>query len=91
MFSIKGDNLKPWSPNYKCINSIAMQSALDVGTAEIVRKIDAGELVELLDGPVEEAEVGVMRIRCRAEKDGATGWMTISGNQGKAYLEVVKP
>jgi len=87
--SMKSSNLKPWSPQYKCVNTIAMQDALDVGTANSVRKIDAGEILELLDGPLAEKEVGVMRIRCRADRDGATGWMTISGNQGKAYLEVV--
>jgi len=87
--TMQGKSLKPWSPQYKCVNTIAMQDAIDVGTANNVRKIDSGEILELLDGPLLEAEVGVMRIRCRAEKDAATGWMTISGNQGKAYLEVV--
>lgn len=87
--SMKGKCLRPWSPQYKCVNTIAMQDALDVGTANTVRKIDSGETLELLDGPTLDKEVGVMRIRCRADRDGATGWMTISGNQGKAYLEVV--
>lgn len=87
--SMKSNNLKPWSATYKCITAIAMQDALDVGSANSVRKIESGETLELLEGPVEDKEVGVMRIRCRAEKDAATGWMTIAGNQGKVYLEVV--
>jgi len=50
--------------------------------------VDVGEIVQLLDGPLEDTEVSVMRIKCQAARDGATGWMTISGNQGKTYLKV---
>jgi hypothetical protein len=81
-------NLQPWSAQYTCENSIAMQDACEVGTAQLVRMVDVGETVQLLDGPVEDTEVGVMRIKCQAARDGATGWMTISGNQGKTYLKV---
>lgn len=88
--NMKTKSLKPWTPQYKCVNPISMQDALDVGSANTLRKIELGEILELLDGPMADKEVDVMRIRCRAERDGTTGWMTIAGNQGKAYLEVVK-
>ena len=38
--SMKSSNLKPWSPQCKCVvHTIAMHDALDVGTANSVRKM----------------------------------------------------
>jgi len=57
--------------------------------AETLRHIEVDELIELLEGPREETEVGVLRLKGRAEKDGTIGWVTIAGNQGKRFMECI--
>jgi len=36
---------------------------------------------------VKDAENNIMRIRARADSDGAEGWITIRGNKGTAFLK----
>jgi len=78
--------LKPWAPCYKCVSGTLMQDALIAKAAQTVRKVEAGEIVEVLEGPALETDLGVLRIRGRAERDGATGWITLKGNQGTTFL-----
>jgi len=75
--TFRQEGLKPWGPFYTCKTSIVMQKSQLVSGAEEVRRIKEGEVVEVLDGPVEDADAGVMRIRARAEKNGDEGWITI--------------
>jgi len=87
--SLKGLNLKAWSPRYRCVSSTALMDKLEVNDAQTIRKVNVGEIVELIQGPTEETEIGVLRIRCKASKDGAIGWISISGTQGKNFLECI--
>lgn len=87
--SKKERKLKPWVPVYRCAKETVIQNTL--GTrggqgAGMVRRLDEGELIETLEGPKEDAEVGLLRIRGRAEKDGVVGWITVKGNQGTQFL-----
>jgi hypothetical protein len=90
--TLEGDNLKPWGPRYRCVNSTAINDIMDVSSedAKMLRKLEAGEAVELLEGPRLEASVGIMRLRARSERDGVAGWISIAGNQGKPFLKVAK-
>eukprot|EP00927_Polykrikos_kofoidii_P076739 TRINITY_DN73779_c0_g1_i1.p1 TRINITY_DN73779_c0_g1~~TRINITY_DN73779_c0_g1_i1.p1 ORF type:complete len:2013 (-),score=491.47 TRINITY_DN73779_c0_g1_i1:180-6218(-) len=83
--------LKPWTPSYNCLSGTVLQDSCTVKTAQTVRRLEVGEVVDLFEGPVEETSLGVMRIRGRAEKDGAQGWLTLRGNQGTVYLAPVAP
>jgi len=84
--TIKSDNLKPWTPYYTCVKETVIHDALSGKTAQVVRRLEPGETVELLDGPLLDTEMGVMRLKGRATKDSSTGWITIKGNQGTAFL-----
>lgn len=89
---LKGENFKRWSPHYKCVSPTALMDRLEVNDdTQTTRKVNVGETFELLQGPTEEKELGVLRIKCKSDKDGAMGWMTISGNQGKNFLECIPP
>merc|ERR1712050_398200 len=63
----------------------------------IVRRLEAGELVEVLEGPITEGEHGIPRARCRFLLDDAEGWLTLTGNQGTELVgnvlqcTVIKP
>jgi len=89
--TLREENLLPWSPNYRCASATAIHETLSIEGAATVRRLEAGEEVELLEGPRAEAGSGVLRLRGRATKDGAIGWMTIAESQGKTFLECIPP
>eukprot|EP00746_Dinoflagellata_sp_MGD_P125903 gnl/MRDRNA2_/MRDRNA2_60792_c0_seq2.p1 gnl/MRDRNA2_/MRDRNA2_60792_c0~~gnl/MRDRNA2_/MRDRNA2_60792_c0_seq2.p1 ORF type:complete len:1843 (+),score=571.54 gnl/MRDRNA2_/MRDRNA2_60792_c0_seq2:92-5620(+) len=70
---------------YKCVQTIALTDDLDVMKSKVIRKIEVGELLCKLEGPVTSS--GASRIRGKADKDGAEGWITIKGNAGTSYVE----
>jgi len=78
--------LVDWAPIYKCCQSTVIQTTLATKGAALLRKLEEGEDVEALEGPKEDKEVGLLRIRGKAKKDGLSGWMTLKGNQGTVYL-----
>jgi len=72
---------------YKCIEAIAMTDAPDFGKCQMVRRIDAGEALELLDDKIVKPDEGGMRRRFRACRDGREGWITTHGSQGTVYTK----
>lgn len=52
-----------------------------------LRRMEVNEVVEVLEGPIEDDSAGVMRVRAMAMKDGVEGWVTLKGNQGTLYLK----
>jgi len=80
-------SLQSWHPSYKCLAQTIMQDSQTMKGASTVRKIEVGEMVQVLDGPVKDAENNIMRIRARADSDGAEGWITIRGNKGTVFLK----
>merc|ERR1712060_85016 len=79
------DNLKPWSPAYKCVKATPIHDQVASEGAATVRQLDVGEKVELLEGPVESG--GEMRMRALVEKDRTTGWITIRDAEGKQIMQ----
>ena len=69
-----------------CIKEVTMTSSFSIDNSQKIRKLLKNENVEILEGPNEDAEAKVARVRCRALKDGTVGWVTIKGNQGTAFL-----
>lgn len=76
---------------FKCIQPIALTNQLDIRNSKSVRKLDFGEYLELVEGPKGD-HTGAQRVKGKALLDGATGWITVTGNQGTIFLkEVEKP
>merc|ERR1712039_1046023 len=78
--TLKKGTMKLWSPNYKCLEATAVTSELDSSK---------GEAFELLEGPKIESATGALRMKGTAAKDSATGWVTISGSDGKSFMECI--
>jgi len=87
--TLKPNNLMRWSPLYRCVNGTVIQNLLEVGKAHTLRRLDLDETVEVLEGPLEDASAGILRLKGRAERDGAIGWITVAGNDGKTLLACV--
>mmetsp|Transcript_13655 Transcript_13655/g.39341 ORF Transcript_13655/g.39341 Transcript_13655/m.39341 type:complete len:1266 (+) Transcript_13655:64-3861(+) len=72
---------------YRCNEAIAMTDVADFANCNMVRRIDAGEALELIpsEKEVSPAEGGARR-KFRACRDGREGWITTRGSQGTAYV-----
>jgi len=75
---------------YSCVTSVAMTDVLDVKNCNVVRKLAVGELFTVTEGPVEEKEAGITRVKGKAVKDDKEGWVTCKGNAGTVYAEPSK-
>jgi len=82
--TVKKETMKLWSPNYRCVSASTLTS--DLKASKTVRDVDVDEILELIEGPTEDAQ-GVLRLKCCAEKDGSIGWMTIFTSEGTPILE----
>jgi len=84
--TLKGsENVKPWQPFYKCLKALPLHDARNAEGAKVLRELAAEEVLELMEGPVEEGKE--LRMKGRAEKDGLVGWATIKDSEGKRSLE----
>mmetsp|Transcript_140529 Transcript_140529/g.365619 ORF Transcript_140529/g.365619 Transcript_140529/m.365619 type:complete len:1956 (-) Transcript_140529:48-5915(-) len=83
--TMKSDNVKPWTPYYKCTVIAPLHDQALVEGATAVRDIEVGEALELLEGPTLEGSE--LRMKARAEKDGVVGWVTIKDGEGRRLFE----
>lgn len=70
----------------KVIKETVMTSDISI-KGKTMRRLEVGEVVEILEGPKKDPAVGVERVHAKAMKDGALGWVTVLGNQGSSFLE----
>jgi len=85
--TVSPKNLRIWSPYYTCLQPSDLQATLQVADAEAVRSLAVGEVLELIDGPSADADSKLMRMKGRALKDGAIGWVTLKDSEGKKLFE----
>jgi len=71
----------------KVARDTVMTSDLSIKDSKTLRRLEVGEIVEVLAGPMKEGTVDVLRVRCKAMKDDLEGFTTLMGNQGSKFLE----
>merc|ERR1719436_1409417 len=64
-----------------------MTDNVDIKACKVVRKLAVNEVFIAEEGPIEEQDSGVTRVKGRAVQDDAVGWVTIKGNAGTVYAE----
>lgn len=72
---------------YICVNPSSMTESLSVKGGKTVRKLEVNEAFIALGEPAKDPELGLMRVKVKADKDGKEGYVTLAGNQGTKYLE----
>mmetsp|Transcript_56705 Transcript_56705/g.152885 ORF Transcript_56705/g.152885 Transcript_56705/m.152885 type:complete len:281 (-) Transcript_56705:23-865(-) len=76
---------------YRVVKPTVLTETLSI-KSKAARRLEVGEVVEALEGPTMDDSLGkttgVERIKCKSLLDGATGWVTIAGNQGTKFLEL---
>jgi len=76
----------------KISKDTVLTGSLSIKASDAKRRLEEGEVVELLGHPTAEGEVeDVKRVLCKALKDGVEGWVTLSGNSGSSFLEPYTP
>lgn len=70
----------------KCAKSVAITDSFDIESGKTVRKLMPGEVFEVMEGPKEDKETKMQRVRGRALRDGKLGWVSIASNQGTVFL-----
>lgn len=71
----------------KVVKETAVTESIAIKDAKTLRRLEVNEVVELLEGPVKEDTVDVMRAHIKAMKDELEGWVSIAGNQGTVFLK----
>eukprot|EP00929_Paragymnodinium_shiwhaense_P031484 TRINITY_DN1761_c1_g1_i8.p1 TRINITY_DN1761_c1_g1~~TRINITY_DN1761_c1_g1_i8.p1 ORF type:complete len:1093 (+),score=350.88 TRINITY_DN1761_c1_g1_i8:75-3353(+) len=74
----------------KVIKETALTADLNIQSTETVRRLEMNEILEVIEGPVTETELGISRVRVKTTKDEKEGWATVLGNAGTPFLEVCK-
>jgi len=78
---------EPDGQYYSCTTSVAMTDEQDIRNCNVVRKLVEGEVFTVLEGPVQDKEAGITRVKGKATKDEQEGWITIKGNAGTIYAQ----
>jgi len=71
----------------KVAKDTVITSNMSIKESNTLRRLEVGEVVEILEGPIKEDKVDVMRVHAKVMKDGLDGWITLAGNQGTIFLE----
>jgi len=72
-----------------CAKAVTITDSFDIGQATTLRKLTAGELFEVLEGPLDDGE-GIARVKGRAVRDGVAGWVSMKNNQGTSFLKAAE-
>jgi len=71
----------------KVMKDVAITETFEIKDTKTVRRLDVGEVIEVVDGPRKEEATDVTRVHARAMTDGAEGWVTTEGNHGTVFLK----
>jgi len=70
-----------------CKSSIAITNTFDIAGGKAIRKLEVGEILDIIEQPQPDDSRSLLRVKARSQKDGKEGWVTMKGNQGTAYVE----
>jgi len=71
----------------KCVKDSVLTPDFEVKDSRPLRKLEKGEVVEVLTEPAKDPNLGLERFQCRALRDGLQGWATLRGSQGTHFFE----
>jgi len=72
---------------FVCTKEIAVTTNFEISISKTVRRMELGQIIEVLEGPQCDEKLGVTRIKGRVLSDGVVGWISVKGNQGTPFLK----
>jgi len=70
----------------RVVQESVITSTMNIKDSEVLRRLEIGEIVDVLKGPQKEETMELLRVHCKVVKDGIQGWITVAGNQGTVFL-----
>jgi hypothetical protein len=71
----------------KVAKDTVISDGISIKDAKPLRRLEVGEVVEVIEGPIKEDTTELMRVHAKVMKDDIDGWITLAGSQGTKYLE----
>merc|ERR1719188_2464812 len=71
----------------KVVKDVAVTDGANIKDAKTLARLQVGDVIQVLEGPIKEETTEVQRVRARTMQDGVEGWITIAGNQGSVFLK----
>jgi len=82
----KGQFLKLARAYNKVTKDTVLTDVMNIKEGKPLRRLEVGEVLAVLEGPLREEDAEVMRVRCKAMSDSVEGWCTVAGSHGTTYL-----
>jgi len=83
----RAEFMKMVAAEMEVIKEAAITGGLSMTKSKALRKLKKGEVLTVLEGPLQEPAAKVMRVRVRSKTDGTEGWVTVAGNAGSVFLK----
>jgi len=71
----------------KVAKATVISDSLSIKESKTVRRLEPDDVVEVLQGPIVEDDLGIRRLFVKVVSDGKEGWLTPVGNQGTVFLK----
>merc|ERR1712137_596502 len=71
---------------YKVVKEIVITDKMLIEQSKQLRRMEVGEVMEVVQGPALDPTMGIYRIAVRAMQDGLEGWVTVAGTAGMTFL-----
>lgn len=84
-----------WTSKFKVLRTLPLTRTLAANEAaeiqEVVRYLEADEIVDLAEHPLNDTSTGQLRARITAVSDQASGWATVRGEGSSVALLYMQP
>ena len=81
--------LLPGGDQFRCIRPTALGDKLCITENKNIRRIFQAETGRVLQFPTTDPNTQIERIRGRMDQDDQVGWITVYGNQGTQFIEIL--
>lgn len=82
--------VRPWSSRYLVLRAAQLTQAFAANEAaaliEVIRLLQPGEIVDIIEQPIEDTSTGQLRARCVTVAEKVAGWVTIQDSDGDSSL-----
>ena len=78
--------LEPGGNLFTCVKETHITDTESITDSKTIRKLSKGEIIEVMEFAKKVVQ-GIKRVKGKAKEDGASGWITVCGNQGTTFLE----
>ena len=79
--------LEPGGNLFTCVKETHITDTESITDSKTIRKLSKGEIIEVMEFAKKVVQ-GIKRVKGKAKEDGASGWITVCGNQGTTFLEL---